>query len=949
MKQVLTGLLLLAFHGSMSQITPMQPNVHAGGRAVAATSNPFRANQLIVASESGGLFKSINSGANWTHVSGTTSFDYTDVMYYPFDGNIVIATAAQDTRSMSGGGILRSTDGGNTWSRVSVITPDPSCLASIGAYGLSYERGTTRIWAGTSCGLAYSDDAGVTWGFVATSTNYNNDKVYAVLSPARNNLKILTDAGVKVSTDGGANWTFSSTGLPTVMWRIDKGWHNQIACSPLNQRHLFWAFAYITATNMPRNGLYMSVDNGNSWSAVVDNAGQGRPPFVEAAYSLNGTSSQFDLYYANGTHFKRGTFNNAATPTMAGSWFAITADHDDPTDIIFRSDNRTPLLYLTDGGIHITANSGANWTLTGGGNRGYNALQITEVTGQRHSSDLRSDLYFATQDDSVWASPDEGATWPAKDCCEGFFVNVQRQPISPADTKITMVRCFGCANVIYGPMLASPANFPNPTNSNGNPRLLRPGTYIQSSQAPGTIRNVFNLTTNNGTDWVPKYGFDEEVRDFSRVSRTGTATTIFTAVRMPGSTPDNQEMVGIKKITGVLDAGTPIVSDITGFGSLGIFRTMFAWYKPFGVDPQDPNHLIVLDIIDNLVKFTRNGGMSWEPDSALTRLVTENGSFKFRSGPFTQISNIAFDPEQPGHILVGTIQTGIFRSCDGGDTWAKIAYSENIPYVSSFYFPGNGKVIASSYGRGLWRLDVSRCEPRFRKPDLFPDITPVIYYQGVWIPVRDLGNPDFCPRCVFYFVEKGEIRAYTTSPGSNKVESVTLSEGAINGLDTYGKSVNLSFKTQIDSKLASAFSKDEKLVQAFNAKYQVKGIYLEDNIFKGLILAKEDLTAKNLPQLQQRPVVRGELVYAGKYVQGIRIYGAGFNQQYPLQIMLDGKALQLQNKEKYDTKQMFSLEIMQPFSTGGHTILIIQKNDTGMLKEAYSFNVPLIDDRKKGQ
>jgi hypothetical protein len=942
MKQLFTVALLIACLTCLAQIAPMQPNVPNGGRAVAVTRHPYDNNRLIIASETGGLFRSTNGGVNWTHVSGTGNFWFNDVLYYRFS-NTVLAVASQDTKTTNGGGIWRSIDDGVSWSRVSVTPPVASCLSMLTGYALFLDEGTNKVWAGTSCGLAYTTDGGQSWNFVPVSANYNNDRVYAVMS-AGNSLKILTDAGVKISNDGGASWTISTTGLPSY---IEKAAHNQIAMSPLNHQHLFWAFNYWGfADEQWHNALYMSADNGNSWTSLVENVGRVRIPFVKTAIDVNPI---FYVYHSDGGGtFRRAPFQDGASPTIFRDWSAMTADHDDGADMVFRSDTRTPLLYLTDGGVHTTTNSGSTWTMNGGGIKGYNALQITEIVGQRHSANLQSDLYFATQDNNFWASPDEGATWPNSFCCEGFFLNIPRQPLPAANTKFTAVNCTPCGNIISGPLFAGRSGFPNPTNTNGNPRLLDPGNYVHSTKTMGSSANIYNYTNDNGGSWAPKYTLTEEVRDFPKVSGTGTATTIFTAVRMPGSTSNGNEIIGIKRITGVMNTGTPLVSDITGFGSLGTFPTMFAFYRPFGVDLYDANHLIVPDIVDNVVKVTTDGGLNWQPDHPLTNLVTQGGVFKFSWNGLTQITNIAFDPEQWGHILVGTVQAGIFRSCNNGLNWEKITGSEQVPNVSSFYFTGDKKAIASSYGRGLWKLNISPCRTTVVRPvNPHQSAWPGIYYQGVWIPLKDLGNPDVCPRCVLHIVDRGEIISYSTARGSNKVEKVMISGGTVKSMDLKGNTVKSTITTQTNAQTTSTFTKDANLNRLFKANYKVKGIYLEDNIFKGLVLAKGDLTSKDFAPQQNRPVIRGELIYAGKDVKGIRLFGLGFNPQIPIQLMLNGQPLQLKNKEKYDEKGAFTFEIIYPFSIGSHTLLIIQKNERGELREAYTFNVAVQDGRKQ--
>ena len=117
-------------------VAQMQPNIPNGGRAVAVSVHPTNVSHIIVASETGGLFKSTDGGASWTQVSGTTTFGYSDVLYLPTDPNVVIAAAQADMRVTSSGGVWRSTDEGVTWSKGGITPPTAACTNNLAAFAL---------------------------------------------------------------------------------------------------------------------------------------------------------------------------------------------------------------------------------------------------------------------------------------------------------------------------------------------------------------------------------------------------------------------------------------------------------------------------------------------------------------------------------------------------------------------------------------------------------------------------------------------------------------------------------------------------------------------------------------------------------------------------------------------------------------------------------------------
>ncbi|MBK6936473.1 MAG: hypothetical protein IPH18_06005 [Chitinophagaceae bacterium] len=113
--------------------TSLGPSTTIGGRILCITVTPTNSSILWAGSASGGIWKSVNAGSVWTPViTNLPLLGVSSIIVHPADANTIYAGTGEvyrtDTsnigfnvwkaRGTYGIGIIKSTDGGLTWSQV---------------------------------------------------------------------------------------------------------------------------------------------------------------------------------------------------------------------------------------------------------------------------------------------------------------------------------------------------------------------------------------------------------------------------------------------------------------------------------------------------------------------------------------------------------------------------------------------------------------------------------------------------------------------------------------------------------------------------------------------------------------------------------------------------------------------------------------------------------------
>ncbi|HUR12444.1 MAG TPA: T9SS type A sorting domain-containing protein [Flavitalea sp.] len=348
--------------------TAIGPNQSIGGRVLCVAVDPRNSNNVLIGTASGGIWKSKTGGvgtAAWTPVTtGFPLLGVASIIIHPRNSNIIYAGTGEvyrvDTsnigfnvwkaRGTYGMGVLKSTDGGNSWQRV--YNRNISNL--FGVQMLKFDPVNPDIvYACTTEGLYRTMDAGSTWSKIL-------DKIYVsdiAIHPTNTNLLLAavgnltnSDKGIYRSTNGGVTWTKISSGLPASFegfTRLDNVTTSQNL-----------VIASIGRDAGTQNELYRSADFGNTWSVLPASNHCKYQFWFSHDVAINPSNTLVVLMA--GVPLMRYNLSNSTSATIGGV-------HSDIHDIEFDPSNSGIVYVACDGGMYKSVNGGASFSAINGG------------------------------------------------------------------------------------------------------------------------------------------------------------------------------------------------------------------------------------------------------------------------------------------------------------------------------------------------------------------------------------------------------------------------------------------------------------------------------------------------------------------------------------------------------------------------------------------------------
>jgi hypothetical protein len=962
------------------QLLPMFQDIPLdGGRTQAITVHPRDPNRIVIACALGGLWKTADNTANWSHLDGLNTVFARDVVYSP-DGSTLVATIARDNQVTNGGGIYVSRDDGITWTRPPTSIPPASSRipARTGAWGVSFAPDIAgRIYAGTDYGVATSSDNGVTWTHTALDPtgpldfNKLQDAAFSLLALPGDRAIAASRRGLFIKAPGGSTWT----NVRARNFAFGDGF-KLLDVSPLDSDKVLivqdWS-----------NCLLFEVASGTFTTLPVPppdpNRAGGRGQFVRASRST--VSGAIDLWFGGSYRLWKATRRTLAElrATAATDWQEIGRPqglHDD-TGYLGLDGNSRPALYGCDGGVFRPTNPQATmWERAAFAAGHMNSYQIADLTAtttfvSSTSRDRTTALYFATQDNALWASTDGGITWPNNDCAEGYYMRAAASSPLPADVTVgyATVGCSG--NRLSDVALTNQRNVPNLDTSGATVSSLESAFFVAPRKWVRVRRPTsvpeFWVSEDNGSTWRKRADVTLQFMGVftpSMAVTAGATPVIYIPVRGEQTTADGRPRDGLIRLDDAFGSGIRHFTEadviyLPNDGSLGTRATDWDWHSVFAVDPRDPNFIIAPDIINSVIRVSSTGGASWSDDTALTNLVTERGRLlMYDDEGHMQVTHIEFDPFNSSRVLVGTRDAGIMVSGQRAGSWRKILFSERALYVTGFAFRSSAwPVYASTYGRGLWRISLFVLNQPFHF-----DLCALIRCQ-LWPLHFDTVSTPTVPPTIYWSQHGvasftgGHVNGIVLSGGA--VKSVSVTPGTdlrqYNPIDKQAPEFSV-----VESDKGFGFAGLEGPLAATEKKAIVNAIVFEAGKPVAIIAGDADLpkpkeegeTAVSAAVKSERPTPSkrpylilstdgpstGYVILAPNNI--LHVSARGFSGANTPRILIDGRDVDARPKVADDGRFVGDVKVASQLLFGTHRIEVVQ----GSLRAAATFVKAPFDD-----
>jgi len=686
------------------------------GRVNVIAFHPSNTNTFWVGSPSGGLWRTTNGGVSWTvltdnnttlgvsAIAVTSNYASSNTMYIGTgdrDGGSVWSLGGGNTNDNEGTGVLKSTNGGLTWTSSLSFTPSQNYVV----YDLLIDPGNNNIlYAATDGGFYKTINAGASWTQIVADVHNdlefhpgNSTIIYAALKGT---------GWITKFTGSGSTW--SNLQISTTSRRTE------LAVSP-NSVNVVYALT--VKSNGGLETIYKSTNSGGSYSSVLNGStvnqnllgyacnaawvtnyeGQG---LYDVCITVN--PSNINEVYVGGINVWKVVFSGGSfTKSILTHWNSTcggtaTTAHADQHCCEFQ--NSSTIFIGNDGGVYKSTNTGTTWTDLS------NNLTINQIYRIGQAPQQSNEILIGLQDNGTHLYT--GGSWTINGILGGDGMECL---VDPNNSNVQF------AELQWGEIMRTSDHWStNPINVRNNICTSPSG----SSGLTGDWVTPYMLDPNNSNNLF--VGYDELWKSTDQ----GVTSTNFSKINVSSNT-------GTSKIRSL---------EIAPSNSNYIYVSYAAYYT-INTPPTPPTY------VPASLHRSTNGGSTWTNITSTLPVST---------GEITYIC-IKNDDHNTAWVTMGGYNgNAVYQTINGGTSWTNISaglpqipamsivqntqntnkvelyvamtqgvwvkygpanwasYSSGLPNVFctelEMYYdnaaPSNSKLRIGTYGRGLWESTV---------------------------------------------------------------------------------------------------------------------------------------------------------------------------------------------------------------------------------------------------
>jgi len=638
------------------------------GRINNVTFNPNNDNILWVGSPSGGLWKSIDGGQNWTsNTDLLPNLGVSDIAIDPTNTDIMyIITGDRDADDTYAYGLMKSTDGGESWNTTGLSFNINSAYRG---NRILINPNNTNILIVSTRKSGYgetfrSTDGGQNWELVLQGPNLismefnptNSNHIYAVTTGTSKYYR---------SFDNGVTWTNTTndSGLPN-----SGNTRAVVAVTPANPNIVYILYS---ASGGGFGGLYKSTDGGynftlqsnspNILSWEVDGSGEDGQGTYDLALAVSPTNE--DIVFTGGINIWKSS-NGGVDFNISSHWYGANGTeyvHADQHMLKYNPSNG--ILYSgNDGGLYKTEDNGIFWTDIS------DDLQITQFYKIGISQSNYGLLLGGTQDNGTLRCNSEN-DWDAVRGGDGMEC-----AIDPTDPSIMY------SEVYYGAISIS-------TNGGQNWDDIAPDT-------DGAWITPYEIDQNNPSRIVIGYDNVYESLDYGSnweiISGTFNNSGNIDVIAL-STNSDVTYISETEEIYKTIDGG----ENWTNISSSLPNNTI----TDIAIHPSDENRVWITFSgysNGNKVYYSNDGGSNWTNIS--------------EDLPNLPANCILFYP--PNETLFAGTDIGVFYKDSSMTNWEY--FNQGLPNVivtELEYHINSNSLFTGTYGRGIWTTSLPSTVP----------------------------------------------------------------------------------------------------------------------------------------------------------------------------------------------------------------------------------------------